>query len=625
MAFPPQFLDEIRNRLACSAVIGRRVRLVKKGREFSGLCPFHNEKTPSFTVNDDKGFFHCFGCGAHGDVIGFAMRADGLAFPEAVERLAQEAGLEVPRPTPQDAAREERRRSLAEATEAACVWYAQQLRMAAGRPGLEYFRRRGLSEDSIRDFRLGFAPDARDALRQALRRQGFEDAMLAEAGLLVQPDDGRDPFDFFRGRAMFPIADRTGRTIAFGGRILGDGQPKYLNSRDTPLFDKGRSLYALDRARVGVREGGEAIVAEGYMDVIALHEAGLRGAVAPLGTALTEGQLELLWRLAPEPVVCLDGDAAGQRAARRAAERALPLLKPGRSLRFALMPPGHDPDSLIRSAGRQGFEDVLRQAIPLVDMVWIATQENRQLDTPERRAAFQAELDRQAETIADPAVRDLYRREFRDRAWRLLRPAGDRAKRRGPGAAAGSRPGAGIQPALGAAARILPVPDPGRSLEILIATAIAFPAVLDSDAELFARLELADPGLDRLRRALLALQDSQPRLDREGVRLHLMGAGFAGIVPRLLGSSIFKALAFVRADDPDAAGENWKKMLLELHKREASEELRRAADLGAGGLDDSWMSRIEEMRREVARASDEEIEDESPFRGGKDAGATKRR
>jgi DNA primase len=626
MAFPPQFLDEIRNRLTCSAVIGRRVRLVRKGREFSGLCPFHNEKTPSFTVNDDKGFFHCFGCGAHGDVIGFAMRAEGLAFPEAVERLAQEAGLEVPRPTPQDAAREERRRSLGEATEAACAWYEQQLRGAAGRPGLEYFRRRGLTDETIRAFRLGYAPDARDALRQALRRQGFEDAMLVEAGLLARPDDGRDPFDFFRGRAMFPIADRAGRTIAFGGRILGDGQPKYLNSRDTPLFDKGRNLYALDRARAGVREGCEAIVAEGYMDAIALHEAGLRGAVAPLGTALTEGQLELLWRLAPEPVVCLDGDAAGQRAARRAAERALPLLKPGRSLRFAMMPAGHDPDSLIRSAGRAGFEEVLRQAIPLVDMVWSAAQENRQLDTPERRAAFQAELERQADQIADPAVRDLYRREFKDRAWRLLRPAGDRTRRRpGPAAGGWARPGAG-QPALGATARVLPVPDPGRSLDLLLATAIAFPAVLEADAELFARLQIADPVLDRLRRALLGMLDSLPSLDREGVRLHLIGLGFGGIVPRLLGSSIFKALAFVRADDPDAAQENWKKMLLEIHKREASEELRRAGDLGVDGLSDTWMSRVEEMRREVARARDEEIEDESPLLGnGTPSGAPKRR
>ena len=618
MAFPPQFLDEIRNRLTCSSVVGRRVRLVKKGREFSGLCPFHNEKSPSFFVNDDKGFFHCFGCGAHGDVIGFMMRADSLGFPEAVEHLAQEAGLEVPRQTPQDTAREERRKTLTDAVEAAAAWFEQQLWSAAGRPGMEYLRRRGLGEATIRAFRLGYAPEGRDALRQALRRQGFEEALQIEAGLLVRPDDGREPFDFFRGRVMFPIADRRGQTIAFGGRILGDGQPKYLNSRDTPLFDKGRTLYALDRARTGVREGCEAIVAEGYMDVIALHEAGLRGAVAPLGTALTEGQLELLWRLAPEPFICLDGDAAGRRAARRAAERALPLLKPGRSLRFALLPPGDDPDSLIRAAGRQGMEDVLRQSIPLVDMVWAATLEDRQIDTPERRAAFQAELDRQVTLIADPAVQEMYRQEFRQRVWRMLRGPAPIRSRSGGGSGGGdrrgqarSRGGPQMPPTLPAAT--MPVPNPDRGLKILVATAIIFPEVLDEDAESFARLDIADPELDRLRRALLEVQDKRPRLDREGVRLHLITAGFGGIVPRLLGSSIFKALAFVRTDDEAAARENWKKMLLELHKREASEELRRAADLGADGLTEGWARRIEEMQREVARAQEQEIDDESPL------------
>ncbi|MFO0294802.1 MAG: DNA primase [Rhodospirillales bacterium] len=622
MAFPPQFLDEIRNRLSCSAVVGRRVRLVKKGREFSGLCPFHNEKTPSFFVNDDKGFFHCFGCGAHGDVIGFLMRADGLAFPEAVERLAQDAGLEVPRQTPQDDAREARRKTLGDAVEAACAWFEQHLWSAAGQRGLEYFRGRGLAAETIRGFRLGFAPEGRDTLRLALRRQGFEDALLIEAGLLVRPDDGREPFDFFRGRAMFPIADRRGRIIAFGGRILGEGQPKYLNSRDNPLFDKGRTLYALDRARDGVREGCEAIVAEGYMDVIALHEAGLRGAVAPLGTALTEGQLELLWRLAPEPFVCLDGDAAGQRAARRAAERALPLLKPGRSLRFAILPAGEDPDSLLRGGGRQALEEVLRQAIPLVDMVWSAALEDRRLDTPERRAAFQAELERQTALIADPVVQGLYRQEFRQRSWRMGRAAGGGGQRAAGGAAGARRPRGGT-PIPAAASHALPPPSPDHAVRVLIATAIAFPEVLEDDAEVFARLDIADPGLDRLRRALLATQDSQPRLDREGVRLHLMRAGFEGIVPRLLGSSIFKALAFVRADDREAARENWKMMLLELHKREASEELKRAADLGADGLTEAWALRIREMQGEVARARADELDDEAPLQGP--GGGTKRR
>jgi len=610
MALPPQFLDEIRNRLSCSGVIGRRVRLVKKGREFSGLCPFHNEKSPSFFVNDDKGFFHCFGCGAHGDVIGFVMRAENLAFPEAVERLAQEAGLDMPRQTPQDAAREARRRTIGEAVAAAARIFADTLWSTAGRASLDYLRRRGLGAETIRSFGLGHAADARDALKQALLRQGFDAALLLEAGLLVQPEDGRDSYDFFRGRVMFPIADRRGETIAFGGRILGDGQPKYLNSRDTPLFDKGRTLFALDRARRAVPAGAELIVAEGYMDVIALHEAGLQGAVAPLGTALTEEQLALLWRMAPEPILCLDGDAAGQRAARRAAERALKLLQPGRSLRFAVLPPGEDPDSLIRRAGRQGFEEVLAQARPLVDLLWTTTLATHPIDTPERRAALGAECERLAGLIDERAVQDLYRREFRDRLWRLGRPAraaGTLA--RGPGRGRGPARGTAVLASHG----VPPPPDPNRGVEILIATAIAFPAIAAEDAESFAQLEIADASLAALHRCLIGACDSLSPLDREGVRLHLIGAGFGGIVPRLLGSSIFKSLGFVRADDAAAAKENWKKMLLELHKRGAQEELRRAGDVGAGELTETWQRRVEEMRREIARTRAEEIEDESPI------------
>ncbi len=613
MAFPPSFLDEIRNRLTCSSVVGRRVRLVKKGREFSGLCPFHNEKSPSFFVNDDKGFFHCFGCGAHGDVIGFQMRIDNMGFPEAVERLAEEAGLEVPRATPMDAAREERRKTLADVVEAAATWFEQQLWSGAGRVGLDYFRRRGLSDDTIRAFRLGYAPEAREPLKQALKKQGFEEAQLLEAALVSQPEDGRDSFDFFRGRVMFPITDRRGRVIAFGGRILGDGQPKYLNSRDTPLFDKGRNLYALDKARAGVKDGAEAIVAEGYMDVIALHAAGFRGAVAPLGTALTEGQLELVWRLAPEPVICLDGDAAGQRAARRAAERALPLLKPGRSLRFAELPTGEDPDTLLQSGGRLAVEEVLKRARPLVDLIWSTTLATHSTDTPERRAGFQADLERQVATITDGAVQELYRQEMRRRMWDLLRPAGQ--VRRRPGQPKpGRKPWRDQGPASTAQmSGPLPAPSPARNIQFLLATAIAFPAVLERDCEIFAQVEIADPALERVRRAILEAHDAAPNLDRAHLSLHLNLAGFEGIVARLLGSSIFKGLAFVRADDGQAAAENWQKTLLELHKRGAQDELRRAGDVSEAGLTELWNRKIEEMQRELVRAQALELEDESPI------------
>lgn len=605
MAFPPAFLEEIRNRLTCSSVVGRRVRLVKKGREFSGLCPFHNEKSPSFFVNDDKGFFHCFGCGAHGDVIGFSMRIDNLSFPEAVERLAEEAGLEVPRASPREFAREEQRKTLGDVVEAAARWYEQQLWGGAGRPGLEYFRARGLSDQTIRDFRLGYAPDGRDGLRQTLRKQGYEDTLLLEAALIVKPDDGRDAFDFFRGRVMFPITDRRGRVIAFGGRILGDGQPKYLNSRDTPLFDKGRNLYALDKARAGLKDGGDVVVAEGYMDVIALHAGGFRGAVAPLGTALTEGQLELVWRLADEPIICLDGDAAGQRAARRAAERALPLIKPGKSLRFATLPTGEDPDSLLRGGGRDRLRECLDAAQPLVEVIWSVALGDNPVDTPERRAAFQAELHRQTQAIADPIVREEYQRRFKDLFWdRLRRRPVERRPR--PNAERG-------QPPASLGMRAGSPPSAVAAIERLLAIAILYPRVLEHGAEQFASLEISAPALAVLRRSILEAHDAQVSLDRAGLRLHLNAAGHEGIVARLLGSRLFKGLDFVRKDDEQAAATDWQMTLTRVHERQAHEELRRIGDVPGEEMDEAWLERLEETRREVTRTQALELEDEPPF------------
>jgi DNA primase len=301
MAFPPRFLEDLRARVSITDVIGRRVRLVRKGRgESSGLCPFHNEKTPSFTVNEDKGFYHCFGCGAHGSVMDFVMQTEGLEFPQAVEKLAAEAGMQVPRESPEERARAERQQTLGGAVEFAARHFEQQLRASAGRPGLEYFKRRGLNDDTIGRFRLGYAPDSRHGLKVALEKAGIPEAISIEAGLLIKPEDGGHAYDRFRGRVMFPILDRRGQAIAFGGRILDQGEPKYLNSPETPLFHKGRTLYALSHAQKTARETNEIIVVEGYMDVIALAQAGISNAVAPLGTALTEEQIVILWKMIPQ-------------------------------------------------------------------------------------------------------------------------------------------------------------------------------------------------------------------------------------------------------------------------------------------------------------------------------------
>src|SRR5262245_8215833 len=423
MAFPPGFLDELRARLSLSDIVGRKVSLKRRsGAEYAGLCPFHNEKTPSFTVNDKKGFYHCFGCGAHGDAVGFVMKTEGLSFPEAVEKLAREVGLQIPRATAADRERAERVSTLQQVVEEAARWFQKQLRLPIGRQGLDYLRGRGLEEATIEDFRLGFAPDSRDGLLAHLKRENVPADKIVEAGLAIQPEHDREPYDRFRGRVMFPINGRRGRVIAFGGRVMGAGEPKYLNSPETPLFHKGANLYCLDRARLAATKDQPVIVAEGYMDVIALHGAGFTGAVAPLGTALTEGQLAELWKLADEPYLCFDGDNAGRRAAARAAERALPLLRAGKSLRFLALPAGEDPDSLIRTRGADAIRRSLDMARPLADVVWSMETEGKPTDTPERRASLQRAIEQRVAGIADPVVRDFYRTDMRERLNRLRRP-----------------------------------------------------------------------------------------------------------------------------------------------------------------------------------------------------------
>ncbi len=527
MAIPPEFVDELRQRLSIAAVIGGRVRLQKRGRDHVGLCPFHREKTPSFTVSEDKGFFHCFGCGAHGDVVGFIMRSDNLSFPEAVDRLARDAGLQVPATTPEERQREERRATLHTLLEAAAAWFEAQLRAVVGRPALDYLKRRGLGDDTIARFRLGYAPDARTALRDGLTRSGFGESLMLEAGLLVRPEDGRPNYDRFRGRVMFPIADRRGRVIAFGGRILDQGEPKYLNSPETPLFHKGRTLYGLALAPKAAREGGEIVVCEGYMDVIALAEAGFSGAVAPLGTALTEDQIAALWRLAPEPVLCFDGDAAGQRAAARAVERALPLLQPGKSLRFALLPPGDDPDSLVRAQGAGAIDQLLQAARPLIDVLWDQELALRPTDTPERRAGFRQRLRERIRRIGDRAVYEDYRREVERRlAAAFDAPGRRKLPFRGAERAAAEVGGMAARGGTGGLDR--------RPDEMIVALLVNHPQLAAQHAEHLAGVSLRAGGLDKLRSAIIDLAAAHPGLDGEAFQRHLTEMGFAEELQGLL-------------------------------------------------------------------------------------------
>ena len=425
----PQWLDELRARVTLSSVVMRTTKLTKAGREWKACCPFHDEKTPSFYVNDDKGFYHCFGCQAHGDVIRWMTDQRGLAFMDAVKELASEAGLEVPAMDPRAAQQAEERAGLHEVTAAAQEWFRANLDAPEGARARTYLKSRGFDAHTIERFGFGYAPDARNALKKALAR--FDEPLLVEAGMLIAVDD-RDPYDRFRDRLTMPIHDPRGRVIGFAGRILDADKkdaPKYLNSPDTPLFDKGRTLFNLHRAGPASRKSGRIVVVEGQMDVIALAAAGIDEAVAPMGTALTERQIELLWRLVEKPLLCFDGDAAGQRAAMKAAVRALPLLRPGHSLQFVTLPPGMDPDDLLRSKGRQALEALFAEPAGLLDRLWAHERDAGPLATPEDKAGLNARLLEHVETIQHPDIRSLYRRDLMDRFSAFAFPKREFAKR----------------------------------------------------------------------------------------------------------------------------------------------------------------------------------------------------
>lgn len=426
MKFSQSFIDEVKSRYRLSEVIGKQLPIKRAGREFHALCPFHKEKSPSFTINDEKGFFHCFGCGAHGDVIGFTMDFDRLSYPEAVEKLATQAGMQMPTYSRAEIEREEKASGLQQVVEEAAQWFEQQFDGSAeGDLARSYVRERGLKPETLQRFRIGYAPTDRDALTRAMKAKNITEAQLIEAGLLINVED-RNPYARFRRRLIFPIRDRKSRVIAFGGRVLpgepNSDAPKYLNSPETPLFHKGRTLFNLDLARRAAIESGQLTVCEGYMDVIVLAQAGIEAAVAPLGTAVTPEQLQLCWQLVGEPIMCLDGDNAGARAMTRVSDLALPLLVPGKTLKFAQLPAGEDPDSLIRIQGVDAMREVLSRAQPLATVLWdqvMAADAN----TPEAKAQQEANLMQRVSQIKHPTVQHYYKQFMRDKLREQQQPA----------------------------------------------------------------------------------------------------------------------------------------------------------------------------------------------------------
>jgi DNA primase len=559
MRFPPSLLDEIRARLPVSQVVARKVALKRAGRELKGLSPFKQERTPSFFVNDQKGSWFDFASGQNGDVFKFVMLSEGLSFPEAVERLAQEAGLPLPTVDRMASEREDERTRLFALMDAAVGFFAGQL--AHHGQARRYLDRRGISVDSLERFRLGYAPNARFALKEHLAAAGFSAAEMGASGMLVAGADIAVAYDRFRHRIMFPIRDLKGRVIAFGGRALDPDAPaKYLNSPETPLFHKGANLYNAHAARAAAHDRARLIVVEGYVDVIALAQAGFAETVAPLGTALTEDQLQLLWRMAPEPVLCFDGDAAGRRAAFRAVETVLPHLKPGLSVQFAFLPEGLDPDDLIRQHGAAAFQDILAtKTAPLFDVLMEREERQGEGDlTPEQRAALQARLEALVARIGDRGVRAHYERELRETLWakhrklvrqiagatgpREARIAGRRRDntaldwRVAARATERSRLGNIPRAAMLATAPMRSNELAGRALPLparealLIRTLLNHPWLLEAHCESVAELALSAPPLARLRDALLELLARNIALERQEVRSQLTSCGLDKVV-----------------------------------------------------------------------------------------------
>ena len=549
MRFTPDFLDEIKTRLTVSDIVGRRVRLKKQGREWRGLSPFNTERTPSFFVNDSKMAWFDFSSGRNGNIFDFLMATEGLTFPEAVERLAGEAGLDLPTSTPEAVAREQQRAGLTEVLELAAQYFERNLVDRAGARARSYLDGRGLPAELRREFRMGYALAERFALRDHLAGKGAGADIMIEAGLLVHGDDIAVPFDRFRDRVIFPIADRSGRVIAFGGRALdADAPAKYLNSPETTLFHKGSVLFNHHKARKPAQDRGTVIAVEGYVDAVSMTAAGFANVVAPLGTALTPDQCELLWRLAPEPILCFDGDSAGRRAAFKAVDTALPLIGPDKTLRFAFLPEGQDPDDLARSSGPGAIEDVLAKARPLIEVLWLRETEGVTLDTPERRAALERRLGDIGRQIADETLRRYYVADLRDRMAALTqqtRPARQRQAyvQRGSGGLA--RGPWGKPPLRGLVGSALPPMSESltrtgllvrtaysrRDVEILMLL-LNHPALLEHHAEDLAHIDFGHADLEKLRDLLVDLSDERSN-DHISLKSAIDSRGFADLRARI--------------------------------------------------------------------------------------------
>jgi DNA primase len=618
MRFPPSFLDEIKARLPVSEVVRRRVKLLRAGREWKGLSPFNSEKTPSFFVNDQKMAWFDFSAGKNGNIFDFLMEAEGLSFPEAVERLAGEAGLALPQVSAETEAKEKTRASLYEVLELAASYFSAKLTKSEGMVARAYLEARGIGEELRSRFRLGYAGPEKYDLRDHLAGKGVPRQAMIEAGLLIHGEGIAVPYDRFRGRIMFPICDPSGRVIAFGGRALAkDIQPKYLNSPETGLFHKGAILYNHHRARKAAHETGQVIVVEGYIDVIAMTSAGFDATVAPLGSALTSDHCELLWKMAEEPILCFDGDRAGRKAAYRVADMALPLIGPNRSFSFAPLPEGEDPDDLVRSAGRDAVSKALSRAMPLAEIIWKRETENKSFATPERRAELERRLYELARRITDQMLRRRYQDDFKDRFYRFRRNnygAGTEAPKRAGGT--GFKANIESEGRLGelpvstslAASPLLCPGRPGHLLSegLILLLLLSHPGLIGPHLEEIATVEFFDKQLRSLRDALIGLSVSAAAPldttgpDAESLRTAVEGQGFGPTLQKLDAMAAHSSHWYLK---PDAAEEDAEMVLEQAltphRKRALQKEFRRVESALALDPSEENFRRFKEIQEQL--------------------------
>lgn len=551
MSISPRFLDEIRSRLSLSEIIGKRTRVIRAGREYKACCPFHHEKTPSFTINDDKQFYHCFGCGAHGDVVNFVMRHDNLSFIEAVELLANEAGLQVPKATAREVLKAQKDKDLYSLMEETTRFFQLCLQQKEGIDALSYLQGRGLTDESLESFRVGFSPEDPQFLRRHLLQKGFSDTDMREAGVTKISEKSNEPYSFFRGRIMFPVADRRGRTVAFGGRILPDHlrppsrggfiPPKYINSAETPLFHKGSMLYGEPQARLAAADSQRLLIVEGYLDVISCAQAGIRGAMAPMGTALTEEQILSVWKMIPGqqrvPILCFDGDTAGKRAASRACERLLPLLAPGCSVDFVFLPDGEDPDTLIRTQGSEAMQGFLHNCVSLFDFLWASHISRGRFDTPEAQAGLKKVLLEDVSRIVDRDVQNLYKNLIYQRIseYFYAKKLGRHSQKQVQNAS-GTSSGVKMRKPANQLHHIYP--------KVLLAGVINHPHIYEDIEEPFGDFDVTSSALNRLRVEIAHYLTSFPLCSREELLQNLKDKGYTQEIDDILSESVYVHASF---------------------------------------------------------------------------------